>query len=103
MMAIIGHGSYGLTYGEIRATDEEIVRDKAVRVFHARNIRYWYGKNGGITSLAAYGPCGPRVSRAGGHGLQDAGSRKAGGASLSPFQQRELRKWGGRRWDRCPT
>ena len=57
---IVGNGSYGLWYGIIRATDAQIIKNKAVRIYRARNIRYWYGKKGGISSLAAFGPCGPR-------------------------------------------
>ena len=59
---IVGNGSWGLWFGHILATDAQIVKTKSVRLYEARNIRYWYGKNGGITSLAAFGPCGPRVS-----------------------------------------
>ena len=57
---IVGNGSYGLWFGHIRASDADIAKSKSVRLYEARNIRYWYGKNGGITSLAAFGPCGPR-------------------------------------------
>lgn len=32
-----------------------------MRLHDARSIRYWYGRKGGITSLAAFGPCGPRA------------------------------------------
>lgn len=59
--AIIGHGPYGLSYGLVSASDEDIIRDKAVRVRECRNIRYWYGGKGGISSLSAWGPCGPRA------------------------------------------
>lgn len=61
-MAIIGNEGYGLYYGRVIATDEEIMKSKSVRVYECRHIRYWYGKPGGITSLAAFGPCGPRVA-----------------------------------------
>jgi hypothetical protein len=59
---IVGNGDWGLWYGRIKATDAEIARTKSVRVYDARSIRYWYGRKGGITSLAAYGLCGPRVA-----------------------------------------
>ncbi len=59
---IVGNGSYGLWFGRVKDADKKIVAEKAVRLYDARNIRYWYGKNGGITSLAAFGPCGPRKS-----------------------------------------
>ena len=58
--AIVGNGPYGLWFGRVIATDEEIVASRAVRLYAARNIRYWYGRKGGVTSLAAHGPCGPR-------------------------------------------
>jgi hypothetical protein len=57
---IVGNGPYGLWFGEVRASDAEVAKTHSVRLYHARNIRYWYGRNGGITSLAAYGPCGAR-------------------------------------------
>ena len=52
---IIGNGPWGLWFGQIEASDDEIIEKKAVRVYRARNIRYWYGRHGGITSLARYG------------------------------------------------
>lgn len=58
---IVGNGPWGLWLGQVRAPDAQIVKEKAVRLFRARNIRYWYGKTGGITSLAAFGLCGPRA------------------------------------------
>lgn len=58
---IIGNEGYGLYCGFVEATDAEILKEKAVRLYEARHIRYWYGGTGGITSLAAWGPCGPRV------------------------------------------
>lgn len=59
---IVGNGPWGLWFGQVEATDAEIVASKAVRLFRARNIRYWYGRSGGITSLAAFGPCGKRAA-----------------------------------------
>jgi hypothetical protein len=58
---IVGNGPYGLWFGKVKDTDSKIISDRAVRLYSARNIRYWYGKTGGITSLAASGPCGPRA------------------------------------------
>ena len=58
---IVGNGPWGLWFGQVKATDATIIKIRAVRLYRARNIRYWYGKNGGITSLAAFGPCGPRA------------------------------------------
>jgi hypothetical protein len=61
--AIVGNGPYGLWFGQVKDSDEKIIAKKAVRLYRARNIRYWYGKNGGITSLAAFGPCGPNAQK----------------------------------------
>ena len=60
---IVGNGPWGLWFGRVCASDEEVIATRAVRLFEARNIRYWYGRSGGITSLAAFGPCGPRVEQ----------------------------------------
>jgi hypothetical protein len=57
---IVGNGPWGLWFGRVTASDAAVVRARSVRLYDARNIRYWYGKTGGITSLAAFGPCGPR-------------------------------------------
>lgn len=59
---IVGNGPRGLWFGRATAPDREIIEQKAVRLYDARNIRYWYGRRGGITSLAAYGICGPRAA-----------------------------------------
>jgi hypothetical protein len=61
---IVGNGPYGLWFGAVKDTDAKIIATKAVRLYHARNIRYWYGKKGGITSLAAFGPCGNATKKA---------------------------------------
>ena len=58
---IVGNGPYGLWFGRVIDSDEKIIKERAVRLYDARNIRYWYGKTGGITSLAAFGPCGSRA------------------------------------------
>lgn len=59
---IVGNGPWGLWFGRTATKDRDVIASKAVRLNDARNIRYWYGKIGGITSLAAFGPCGPRVN-----------------------------------------
>lgn len=59
---IVGNGPYGLWFGRVKDNDAEVIKNHAVRLYDARNIRYWYGRKGGITSLAAFGPCGPRVA-----------------------------------------
>lgn len=61
--SIVGNGPYGLWFGEVRDADDDVIEKKAVRLYHARNIRYWYGRNGGITSLAAFGLCGPKKNQ----------------------------------------
>jgi hypothetical protein len=58
---IVGNQSYGLYFGETDATDQEIAETKSVRLENCRHICHWRGKTGGITSLAAFGPCGPQV------------------------------------------
>jgi hypothetical protein len=60
---IVGNQSYGLYYGETDATDEEIVETKSVRLENCRHISHWRGRTGGITSLAAHGPCGPNAKQ----------------------------------------
>jgi len=66
-MVLVGNQSYGLYIGETSATDASIIKDKAVRLKNCRHVCRWFGKTGGITSLAAFGPCGPKMmeSRAG--------------------------------------
>ena len=56
---LVGNQSYGLYIGETNATDDDIIATKAVRLTNCRHVCRWYGKTGGITSLAAFGPCGP--------------------------------------------
>jgi hypothetical protein len=58
---IVGNSNYGLYYGETDASDKDILADKSVRLENCRHVCQWYGKTGGITSLAAFGPCGPRA------------------------------------------
>jgi hypothetical protein len=59
---IVGNQSYGLYYGETDATDEQIIASESVRLYGCRHIARWYGRTGGITSLAAHGLCGPSAS-----------------------------------------
>jgi len=60
---IVGNQSYGLYFGETDATDAEIAETKSVRLDNCRHICHWHGKTGGITSLAAHGPCGPNAKQ----------------------------------------
>lgn len=59
---LVGKNSYGLYVGLTTDTHAEIVASKAITLRECRHVRYWYGRKGGITSLAAHGPCGPRVA-----------------------------------------
>ena len=58
---VIGCGSWCLWYGKVRETDAAILKTKSAKVYDCRHVRYWYGGTGGITSLAAWGPCGTRA------------------------------------------
>lgn len=57
---LVGNERYGLYIGIATATDDEIVASKSVRLTGCRHVARWFGRTGGITSLAAHGPCGPR-------------------------------------------
>jgi hypothetical protein len=59
---LVGNQSYGLYIGYTSDTDAEIVGSKSVRLRACRHVCRWHGKSGGITSLAAYGPCGPSAA-----------------------------------------
>lgn len=52
---IIGNDKYGLYYGDVEDSDDQIIAKKAVRVFGCRHVFRWFGGTGGITSLAAWG------------------------------------------------
>lgn len=56
--AIIANKSYGLYAGIVESFDA--INGVAV-VSQCRHVAQWYGKTGGITSLAAHGLCGPRA------------------------------------------
>lgn len=58
---IVGNEKYGLFFGETSASDEDVVKTHSIRLDNCRHICRWYGRTGGITSLAAFGPCGPQV------------------------------------------
>jgi hypothetical protein len=55
-IAILANDKYGLYYGEVMSYDPVT---RVAEVEHCRHICRWYGKTGGITSLAAHGLCGP--------------------------------------------
>ncbi len=60
---IVGNQSYGLYFGETEASDADVSATKSIRVDQCRHIAHWEGKTGGITSLAAFGPCGPKAKQ----------------------------------------
>lgn len=59
LYAILANKSYGLYAGIVEEFDPltgvAVVRD-------CRHVARWFGKTGGITSLAAHGLCGPRAA-----------------------------------------
>ena len=57
--AILANDRYGLYAGLVQSYDP--VTRVAV-VVACRHVARWYGKTGGITSLAAHGLCGPNKS-----------------------------------------
>lgn len=61
--AIIANKSYGLYVGVVESIEQ--LGDGLMRV-EARDVRHvaqWYGKTGGITSLAVHGLCGPNATK----------------------------------------
>jgi hypothetical protein len=58
--AILANKSYGLYAGLVESFNP--VTGVAV-VKECRHVARWYGKTGGITSLAAHGLCGPNASQ----------------------------------------
>lgn len=59
---IIGNKSYGLYCGIVEAITPDAEGLSTVIVSECRHIAQWYGRTGGITSLAAHGLCGPRAA-----------------------------------------
>jgi len=57
--AILANQSYGLYYGEVVSFDP-IGRVAVVR--GCRHVCRWFGRTGGITSLAAHGLCGSQAT-----------------------------------------
>ncbi len=53
--AIIANKSYGLYAGIVESFDPKL---GVAQVKECRHVARWYGKTGGITSLAAHGLCG---------------------------------------------
>ena len=57
-VAILANKSYGLYYGRVISFDPVT---GVAEVDGCRHVCRWFGKTGGITSLAAHGLCGPRA------------------------------------------
>lgn len=57
--AVVGLGGYGLYYGRVTKYN---AKEKTATVADCRHVHRWFGGAGGISSLAAWGPCGPRVA-----------------------------------------
>lgn len=57
--AIIANKSYGLYVGIVESFDAET---GIVEAREVRHVARWYGKTGGITSLAVHGLCGSQAS-----------------------------------------
>lgn len=54
-LAILANKSYGLYYGEVLSYD---AKEGVAEVANCRHVCLWFGKTGGITSLAVHGLCG---------------------------------------------
>ena len=59
---LVGNSHYGLYFGKTSDSDESISKSKKIRMTECRHVFLWYGGHGGITSLAAMGPCGTRMT-----------------------------------------
>ena len=55
-VCILCNDKYGIFYGDVKKYNP--VTRVAV-VAQCRHVSWWYGRTGGITSLARYGLCGP--------------------------------------------
>lgn len=56
--AILANDHYGLYYGIVKSYDP---KTRVAVVDQCRHVCRWFGRTGGITSLAAHGLCGPRA------------------------------------------
>lgn len=61
--AIIANKSYGLYAGIVASTKMQPDGTMLVEVKECRHVARWYGKTGGVTSLAAHGLCGPSAAQ----------------------------------------
>ena len=60
--AILANKSYGLYAGIVEKKTPQPDGTLHVEVRDCRHVARWYGKTGGITSLAAHGLCGPNAA-----------------------------------------
>jgi len=72
--AIICNKSYGIYYGEVVSFD---ANGGVAKVRSCRHVCHWRGREGGITSLAAFGLCGPDA------GLSRIGAAAPGVSTLT--------------------
>lgn len=61
VFAIICNRSYGIYCGIVGKKTPQPDGTLHVEVSQCRHVARWFGKTGGITSLAAHGLCGPRA------------------------------------------
>ena len=61
--AIIANRSYGLYAGIVESATIQPDGTVVVEARECRHVCRWYGKSGGITSLAAFGLCGSSASQ----------------------------------------
>lgn len=59
LYAIVANKSYGLYCGIVESFD---AKNGIAVVRECRHVARWFGKTGGITSLAVHGLCGPRAA-----------------------------------------
>lgn len=70
---VITNKSYGIYVGLVDEVTPDVNGEtKTVKAREVRHVPAWYGRTGGITSLAAFGLCGP-----------DAGKSRVGAPSAS--------------------
>ena len=59
---VITNKSYGIYVGLVDEVTADVNGEtKTVKAREVRHVARWYGKTGGITSLAAHGLCGPNA------------------------------------------
>ena len=56
--SILCNKSYGIYFGDVVSYD---AKEGIAQVRNCRHVCQWFGKTGGVTSLATHGLCGPRA------------------------------------------